>query len=176
MKLNYKIEENDFLQFQLHACSKSKSIQKKKVKGLVLSAIIFSFSSIYFYYKGMLSTAIFSGIFVLITILFYPKYFKWHYKRHYEKYLKEHYVKRFGKVVELEFTESHILSKDSVSENKMQLSEIEQITELPEHFLIALSNGMTLILPKRGLGSTQNLKTKFQELGLTIVDELNWKW
>ena len=112
MKLDYKIDEQDFLDFQLFTASKSDRINKKKRNGWILLTAGSIVIALYFYLNGNSTMTIYFGLVALACGLFYPKYFKWRYKNHYKTYIKENYSKRFGQIESLEISSDYIFSKD----------------------------------------------------------------
>ncbi|PHS05155.1 MAG: hypothetical protein COA88_12750 [Kordia sp.] len=176
MEIEYKIEENDFLDFQLFTASKSERIMKKKKNGWLLITIGSLIFGIYFYLQNNYSMTIYFGLSTVIWGLFYPKYFNWRHKKHYAKYVKENYNKRFGEVEKLKITEEYIYSEDKIGEGKIKLKEIDEVSETQKHFILKISTGMSLIIPKREIENVDLLRTELKMVGLNIIDELNWQW
>jgi len=176
MKIEYKIEENDFLDFQLFAASKSERIMKKKKTGWIFLTAGSLTGSIYFYLQQNIAMTVYFAVITIICGLFYPKYFNWRYKKHYKNYIKDNYQKRFGQIENIEITEEYIYSKDKTGEGKIKLTEIDEVSETQNHFLLKVSTGMSLIIPKREIKNIDLLKIKFNEIGLNVIDELSWKW
>jgi purine-cytosine permease-like protein len=176
MTFEFKISEQDFLDFQLFTASKSDRINKKKRNGWLFLTIGAIVVALYFYVNHNTFLSIYSGLVAIVFGLFYPKYFKWRYKKHYKTYIKDIYSKRFGQIETIEISNDSILSKDKTGEGRINLSEIEQIDETDNHFFLKISTGISLIIPKKELNNTANLKKKFKDIGLTLNDETNWKW
>ena len=176
MTLEYKINEQDFLDFQLFTASKSDRINKKKRNGWILLTIGSIVIALYFYLSENTAMTIYFGLVAIVCGLFYPKYFKWRYKKHYKTYIKENYSKRFGQVESLEINSDYIFSKDKTGEGKINLSEIERVDETDNHFFLKISTGMSLLIPKSELGNVDKLRKKFKEIGLIINDETKWTW
>lgn len=176
MVLEYKINEQDFLDFQIFAASKSDSINKKKRNGWLLLTIGSLGIAVYFYLRENMFLAIYFGLMALVCGLFYPTYFRWRYRRHFKTYLKEHYSKRFGQVEWLEIGSDSIITKNKTGEAKIKLSEIEYIDETDKHFFLKISTGLSLIIPKKELSDATELKSKFRNLGLNVNEEVGWKW
>lgn len=176
MVLEFKIQEQDFLDFQLFNASKSDRINKKKRNGTLLLTIGSLLVAIYFYFKQYLAMAIFFGVMAIIYALFYPTYFRWRYKNHYKAHIKEHYSKRFGQLEKIEIKEESIFATDKTGESSIRIKEIEKVDETSHHFFIKISTGLSLIIPKRELENCDELRSKFQSLGLAIHDERNWNW
>lgn len=175
MKYEYKIEEQDFIDFQLYTASKSESIQRKKRNGwigLTLGAAIFG---ILCFMLDATSTSIYFAVVAVLTLLFYPQYFMWRHKRHYENHIKKNHQNRFGETVSIEIHPDHIFTKDRTGEGKVYLSAIDQINETPKHLFASISSGMTLIFPKENIDSEQ-LKEEFRAAKIPIHEELDWKW
>lgn len=173
MRYEYKIHEQDFLDFQLYTASKSKSIRRKKRNGWA-GLTVGSFAlALLFWGQGVL------GVYFLVAgvliLLFYPTYFMWRYKRHYENHVKQSHKNRFGESVTLEIHSDHIFTKDRTGEGKTYLSVIDQINETSKHFFIQISSGLTLIFPKENINHEQ-LKEEFKALNIPIHEELDWKW
>lgn len=176
MILEFKIKQQDFLDFQLFTASKSERINKKKRKEWVLLTVGSILVGIYFYLNHNSVMAVYFWLVAIICGLFYPRYFKWRYKKHYKTYIQENYSKRFGQLETIEIKDNAIFSKDKIGEGKINLSEIERIDETDKHFFIKISSGMSLIIPKGEINGPDNLRQKFQELGITLNVEINWDW
>jgi len=176
MKFQYKIEAEDFLEFQLYTASKDPIVQKRKLRSWFLLPIAFSIMAVFSYMSETYYLAVYFTILAIVIALFYPKYFSWRYKKHYASFIGRNYAKRFGQPAELEITKDYILSKDKVAEGKVKLSEIEYVSETLNHFYIKISTGMSFIIPKRELDSSIDLILEFSRIGIAVQDELNWKW
>jgi hypothetical protein len=176
MKIEYKIEENDYLEFQLFTASKSNRIRQRKVTSWILITLISLFSGGYFYLKNHLPMTIYFGITALISAILYPIYFKWRHKKHYKKHIRENYHKQFGTTKQLEITAEYIYSSDSAGEGKIKVSEVDEINETQNHFFLKISTGLSLIIPKREINDSDLLKNEMEGFGLKINNELNWKW
>lgn len=176
MKIDYKIEEDDFLEFQLFTASKSEQIVKKMRNGRIISSLITASIGFYFYWTDEMGMAVYLFILALALGLFYPKYLKWRYRKHYVKHIKEHYSNNFGQLTELDITEFGIASKDKTGEGNIKLAEVEEVNETQNHFFIKISNGMSIIIPKNILQDAEGLKAHFVKLGLNINEDYSWKW
>lgn len=176
MLLEYKIEEQDFLDFQLFTASKSKRINKKKRNSWILLTIILLTFAFYFYLNQNYVLAVYFGIIAIACALFYPKYFKWRYKNHYKSYIRENYSKRFGETVIIDIKDGFIYSKDNTGEGKINLTSIERVDETDKHFFLKMNTGISLIIPKNNIQKPGELKIKFQESGLPVHDNKNWHW
>ncbi len=180
MTLSYQLDQNDFLQHQLFLASKTGRIKKQRtisrliVSGsmLVLSFLFYqSGNSVLFYY--------FLGVGIL-AIFFYPLYQRRRYKDHYARAIADTYKNRFGQTANIKFTDLAIETNDSTGESKINLSELDNITETGDHFFLRLKTGVCLIIPKSKIGDLTQLETELkqlcQKLDIDFVKELDWKW
>ena len=176
MTLSYKLEESDFLAFQLYNASQSESINKKRNRGwaiLTLSSLLFA---LYFYYQNITAMVIYFGAASLLFGLFYKKYFLWRYRRHYSNHIKENYKNRVGLDIEIRITDDFILTKDKTGEGKIKISEIKEIVEIQNHIFGIISTGETIIVPKSRIRNYNEVIDKFTSLGLKTSHELDWSW
>lgn len=176
MNLEYSLEEEDFLTFQFYTASKSNRIKRKKKAGwilLTLGAIILTF---YFYLDNETTLTYYFAIVSVATAIFYPKYFKWRYKKHYSNYIQENYSKQIGLPVTIYFGDSIIKMVDKTGESKINNSEIEIVNETMHHFFIKISTGLSLIIPKTKVHNLNGLKETFAKLNFSINCEPKWKW
>ena len=176
MKLQIKLQEQDFVDFQLFTASQSDRINKKKRNGWLISSLLGLVFTGLFIFENNLALIIYCGVFSVLSLLFYPNYFIWRYKKHYQKFVKENYINRFGVSESLEFTQDSILYSNKTGDGKIILSEIERIDETQKHFFVKVSSGLSIIIPKSELESREEFKSKLNELDLQITDQTNWKW
>jgi len=173
--MKFKLDENDYLTYQLFTASKSALIAKKKRNGWILAPLSFLILAVMFYSSDNFPLTVYFVIAAIVTVIFFPRYFKWRYKKHYLKHIQTNYQNRFGIESELEITSEGIIYKDETGEGKINLKEIIRVNNLPAHFLIELNLGHSIILPKNQVDETALLQT-LSEFQLKTIDERNWKW
>ena len=176
MTLEYKLSEQDFLDFQLFTASKSEKINRKKRTGWLILTVASLMGAIYFFLGENKVMTIYLVFVTLACGLFYPKYFKWRYKTHYKTFIKANYSKLFGQIQTVEINNDWIFSKDQSAEGKIKLSEIEQVDETQNHFFLKISTGISLLIPKKELPQVDEVRDKLSSIGLTIHKDTNWSW
>lgn len=176
MKLEFKINEQDFLDFQLFTASKSEKINWKKKNGWISYTAGSIALACYFYLNENNAMMVYFGLVGIVSGIFYPTYFRWRYKKHYQAHIREHYSKRFGQVETLEINNDWMITADNVSEGKIKLSEIERIDETNNHFFLKISSGHSLLIPKRELENIETVREKFKDIGFHVNDERKWAW
>jgi len=175
MEYKYTLDEQDFLDFQLFTASQSLRITKKRKQQWFLLTALPILLAVYFFMQNNITLTNYFGSIALLFGVFYPRYFKWRYKKHYQSYNKENYSKSFGKSIVLEIHLDYIFSKDQTGEGKINHSEIERIDEIQRLILIKISNGNSLVIPKEQI-NISSLKHDLKRLNFTINRYLDWKW
>ena len=180
MKIEYKLERNDFIEHQLFAASKSetviKNLQRSKIKLLL---VYFVLGLVLFVLSDTISALIFIGIGIAWHFLF-PLYLKRKYLKLFEKFIDEHYKNRFGKQISLNFGEEYIDIISYMGESKLKTNEITAVNENSNYFFINLSSGESLIIPKTIINQDSEFNdwvtSLVKKLNINHTIDLNWKW
>lgn len=176
-RIEYKLNFDDFLENQLYGASQSKtSIRKRKNVRFIVPLVYLGIGAyLTIRDEDILGILIFATLGVL-WIGLYPVYSRRKYKKHYQKHIAEHYQKRVDKTANLNFDSEFIYSKNETSEGKIKLSEVDNLVELKEHFLVKLKNDTCLILPKRYLNEPTWLKQLMIDSNINYINEVDWVW
>jgi hypothetical protein len=180
MLIDYKIDENDFLTYQLFIASRSERIQKKRRRSqLSVPLFYIALGMLFYFYDQSSLTVVFSIIGVLWYFL-YPIWEKTHYVKHYKAFVKENYKLNKRENATIEFNNDFIFAKNEGSESKILTKEFEVITEIPTLIFIKLKEGQSIILSKQKIIEIDALTIKLKELAvyLDIKYEivLDWEW
>ncbi len=178
MRIDYKIDENDFLTHQLFIASKSDRIRKKRQRNKIIVPLIYVAFGILFLLQDKVALTIIFFVIGLLWIFVYPLWERRHYIKHYKNFIKENYKDRFDRIATLEFSNDYILAKDNGGESKVLTTEIEEICEIPTTIFVRLKGGISFILPKEKLVEFDNVKVRLKELAnhLKIKYETDEKW
>lgn len=180
MTINYTISEEDLLTYQLYAASKSERILKQRKRNKLIGLVYLPMALIFFLAK----TYPVAIMLVLVGILWFFLYPLWDKKRimnNYQDFINENQKERLGNLIQLEITGEFILAKDKGSESKVQISELEKITEIPSLILLVLKGGISLAIPKQEIVSIHDqLITELKELAFRLnipyEMDLDWEW
>ena len=177
MRIEYKLSNEDFIEHQFFSSSKLKNTKKRLKYVKIYVPIAYILYGIYLSQRD----EDFSGFMFFFTIsivwyFLYPKYLKRRYKKHYSTHVKENYSNRINKITVVELLEEYIKTTDVLGEGKIKTSEIKELIELKEHFLIKLTTEQALIIPKSADFDQTELKMKVLDYGAKYVDETKWKW
>lgn len=169
MKIDYQLNKQDYIDFNMNYMSNSKTIKKLFIAQRYIVPIIFllipsmliKVTSIPFgyWFKAFL-------VCYILWVVFYPKYFKWSVSKRIIKMLDEgKNTDMLGKR-SLTLTESCIIDCSTLSESKTDWSVIEKITQTQKHIFIFISSVAAYILPVN-VFKNDNEKKKF-------IDKLNY--
>ncbi len=176
MKLEYVLNEIDFINFHLFSISENKNslISKKTIKTLLVS--VFLFLCINMYLDEKIELAILFGIVVILTFIFFDKLYRAKLKNHFSKIVKNAYSARIGEKETMEFTPEFLITEDKTGQGKTKISEIEKIHEIENNFFVKLSNGSSFIISKRGMYNIDEIKGKWNDLNIPMSENLSWEW
>lgn len=176
MTINYKLNKEDFLTYQLFTASKSARIEMKRKRDLLILVIGSILFAAYFFYKQIVAMTIYFIVAAVVFALFYNRYFKWRYKKHYSNFIDENYQNRIGIESEMKILNDEIFVRDKTGEGKIRTEEITEINNLKNHIFANVSTGTTLIIPKTKIANPEKVIEKFETMGIKINDYNNWKW
>ncbi|MGA9639022.1 YcxB family protein [Flavobacterium sp.] len=180
MKIQYALNENDFLEHQLFTASKTERINKQRRKSWIMVTFsFFALSILFLNNENRFLLYYFLG-FGVISLIFYPLYQRNHYKRHYRNFIKETYKNRFNETATLIFEEDYIETNDLSGETKIYYSAFEETNEIKDYYFLKLKTGGSIIIPKMKIDNIENFKIELNRISekynLKNNVELNWKW
>lgn len=179
MMYRITLEKADFVRYQLFTASTSNRIKTKRIRTWAIVVISFLVLGIVLMQgEDPFLSYYFIGLSV-VSLIGYPFYQRWQYRRHYERYIDENYDQRIGVESQLGFADGHIISIGNNQEGKIKLTEIEEINEIAENIFIKLRTGESFIVPTNmaGFGA---LKQELREVSADLDVRWNylpdWRW
>jgi len=92
MELNFKLEESDFLEYQLYASNKSKKQTRNRLRARLIFSLTNLLLAILIYFRtNHVIFSLFVGALGVLWFLFYPQYSRWRYTNHFKGHIKENY-------------------------------------------------------------------------------------
>ena len=176
MKLEYILEEKDFIDYHLFSMSENKKAIKMMNTTKLILVGLFLYLGINLYNKNNIEFAIIFGIIAILTFIFFNKLYKSKLRKHFSKIVKNNYAKRIGEKETMEFNSEYIITEDKTGEGKTKISEIEKISETQNNFFIKLSNGSSFIVSKNGINNIELIKKKWNDLNIPVSENLSWEW
>jgi hypothetical protein len=180
MRIEYTLDEGDYLIHQLFAASKSNRIRKQRMWFKVLGPILFAATGFLSFREGknVESAVFFSG--ALIWFFVYPLWQRRYYKKHYQGFVRDIYKERFGQITVVELADDYILTKDQGSETKVSTDQVEEISEIPDMVFLKLRNGHYFLFPKDKISKMDLVILRLKELANALKIEYKvyerWEW
>ena len=179
MILEFSLDRNDYLTYNLFEASKSKRIKRSKLLGKILLPIFFIiYTLIAFIYISIFSSCILFSI-AALWFFFYPLWSKKHYEKHYKAHVDETYKAKFNEKTTLEITKDDLKYSAEDSGSKISTNQIQEIIDIPTMILIKLKVG-AYILPKEKIADIEIVKKELKELSeylqIPYTIENDWKW
>lgn len=174
MLINFKIEQKDFLIFQLYTISKSANVLKTRRRGQLITTFAGFVLAINLFVTGSAIAGLLMIFISILTYVYYPKYHRWRLKSHFTKYSKKNYGEHFGKDEILEIKSDHIISKNIAGEGKVMQSELQKLIEIPDYYFLSMKSGTSIILPKRDIKFDKEMVKEFKNIGVSLEQELTW--
>ncbi|MEO3404340.1 hypothetical protein AAFN85_10580 [Mucilaginibacter sp. CAU 1740] len=178
MVIKLVLTASDYLTYQLYTASKSERIKRNRYRSWLILSGCFLILGLMFYNSIKFYSFYFLGAGV-ISLMFYPFYQRYHYKKHYNKFILDSYKNKIGKEAMIDFQPDYIFSNDTTGEGKIYTSEVCEINEIGTHYFIKAKTGESLILPKSTINDdhfVQKLELIFNNPSIIINREPDWKW
>lgn len=156
MKISYELAKEDYLEFNLHHMSKSRSIKR----GLFIERYIISimFLLVPFMLRGRntLPVPVFYGIFIVmfgIWVAFFPKYFWYNIKKRLEKMLSDEKYKGVFGPQNLSITDFGIFEFENSEKSKVTMKDVEKVDVTDKGIYIYISAANAYVIPMRAFKS-----------------------
>lgn len=180
MTLNYIVTEEDYLQSRLFISSKNITVKRTRKKSWFFLTGSFFVASMVSFLPEDKFLGYYLLVITILTLLFYPKYQKGVYKRHYRKFVHENLKHHFNESVTITFTTDSVEMSDKTGFTHINITEIDQITEIEKYFYLRTKSNQYLIIPKDRTNDLQSVKAFFvdlaRKLNIEFIIELDWKW
>ena len=180
LTIEYSLDEQDCLTYQLYAASKSPRITKKRKRNKITVPLFYGVVAVFFYTQQNISGFI---LFLALGTGWYIYYAKWEknvYLKHYKKYVKEVCQNQIGVITTLAFHDEFIFASDAGNESKIMNSEINSFVEIPTLILVQLKSGQAFAIPKSRLENLQDtivqLKQAASNASVPYRVENDWVW
>jgi uncharacterized membrane protein len=185
MQLQFKLEEQDFLNFQLYCGDKSRDFFNFRFKYILNLTIfyvvvnIFLFINKSFFYFNENIPYYFTVMSIISLLYCYFFYSKIYYKKNIIKNLDKLYEQNIDKISTIQFEKEKIIKTDSYSKYETEYNSIEFIEELKDYFYFKIKSGVRIIVPKSSFQSVENYKTLKDLIlahNILLINEKEWKW
>ena len=180
MKINFKTNNQDIIDYQLYTASKSERITKKRKASVIRIPISFFFLSILFLLIRDYNFFIGLNIFGVLWYFLYPIILRKYYVKHYTTFVNERMKDDVNYDANIEFTKAFIFIDSKAGETKLNSTELKEVIEISTIIMIILKMGNTVIIPKMKLSNIDEfipfLKNYSVDLSVPYKTELDWQW
>ena len=179
--LKYSLSKEDYLEYYLYESSTNKKTNAKRRRNWLLLSVSFSFITTIVFIENYKNLKLPFLIVSIATIIFYPLFEKFQFKKFYATFIDDNYTNRINTECFVQFSEEYIFLKDKTGETKINKKELTEISETSKFIFIKNSTGGHLILPKYKLQDNHSGFVKIiDELSvknnLPYFKNLNWRW
>lgn len=180
MKVNFILDDIDYLQYHLYTASKSERIKNQRKKNRIFTSLAFLSLSFLFYTTEFKFFMYYFAVISVLSFILYPIYSKKRFYNYYKKYILDIYKNRFDNLCIISFDELNIIASDSTGESSLKLSAIEEITETGQYIYLKIKTGGSLMIPKLKIENLNIVQTYLEDLAVKLKinfnKELNWRW
>jgi hypothetical protein len=180
MTVEYFLDQDDCLEFQLFDASKSERIKKKRQKSKIRIPVLYLILGCLFY---LLNSNPLALTFIIIGVLWffiYPVWLSKFYIKHYRDFIKEKWTENSSESSIVQFETDAINIHSKSGEAKINIRETKEITETPKLILLKFKSGSNIIFPKGKISNSDELRRYLQALALRLnveyTDETQWTW
>ncbi|MDQ3536126.1 MAG: hypothetical protein M3421_10925, partial [Bacteroidota bacterium] len=180
MEFEFKVNEDDFLTYQLFNASRSAKIKKIRRRNRSLVPILYLIVSIMFLLFQNYAMAF--GFFLISVLWFviYPMFERRRYVKQFKKNIAEKFKDKTDRNSKVILQDDIWLTKDEEKEAKFSVYDFKEINEIDTQIYIVLKSGYVLIIPKKEVNNIVELIRMLKELALkhsfVYNKNLEWEW
>lgn len=180
MKLEYALNEEDYIRYQLFIASRSERVARNRRSMWLLFPVVYGIIGVGSMMQANMVRAILFWALAAIWLIFYPVWFRRRYERHYKNHVRELYKDHIGSTVVLELGPNEIVATDEGSEVKIKLSELEAIFEIPSLFILRLRAGSSFLVPLDRVAGPDALRNYLvslsKDMNISFTQLPDWRW
>ena len=174
--IEYELNENDHLAFQLYLASHTKRIVTQRVLTIVLAPALWLVFAFLMRCRLGDSLLVITIVMSVLWLAFYPVRSHFHYRTFYLRHIRDNFSKYLNRPTTLDLVGSCIVSVNDACESKIQISEVEKVVEIRDLYFVFISKGSAFIVKKSTPGSKDFILDLCKQANLAPVDETSWKW
>jgi len=180
MNIKITLDADDYLTYHLYRASKSPTLKKRRLIHWFSVPLAYIVTGIAFVYlNGAEIVRLIFFVTAGVWIFVYPFYSKWAIRRFLIRQVNDKFADILGKEGSLKIMEKKIVAKSHDASLDIPYTEIKDIIELPQHILVGLNSGPSLILPRQKVPEdalSAAIKEISRNSGIAVTDETLWVW
>lgn len=170
MTFKYALTRDDYVAHQMHLTAVTPAKRRKQRRGYWLSTGVFVAVAVYGLLLDSLDLVVGGVVLTVITLLLYPKYQRWQYRKHYRQHYDSLSQGQVGPEGTLTIVRDRIHMSDTTGESTLNFTAVTQVDETADYFYVRLQQGSSIILPKSEVAEPAALREYLRAIGLSVVD------
>lgn len=179
MKLSFRLDTQDYLDYQLYTVSRSEKAMRKRLIGRLLFPIIYLLVGIIFIIDKNFTFVAFNLILAVLWYFFYPISERKRYENTFRRSIERN-LTADAEVGSIEWGNNEIYASEKDQEARVAERDVVAIVALKNILLIQLQNKHNFILPKDKIDQLDEvvsfLQAKCTKLSIPFIDHSNWQW
>ncbi|MDH4200273.1 MAG: YcxB family protein [Spirochaetia bacterium] len=186
MKIKLALDVEDYLFYHLYRASQSPTLKKRRLRNWILVPAVYFISGVLLLLlKGSEMISMIFFVTGALWVFLYPLYSKWAIPRYMRRQIAEKYSGIIGKEGSIEIRDQKEIKDQKIrlsgngQSEEIKISDLTNILEFPGYYIIELTNGPGLILPKNKIPEEKinDLIEKISgQSGIAINNRLRWDW
>ena len=178
MKIDYKLNENDFLIHLMYQIDYHKDYKKAKMEFYFsVPLIMILVGAILDYISDEFFFVILSLVLVIFWLPYAPKRYKNEKLKEMKVIAKDHVRKRDSENAILIINQDYIISKEDFYESKHYKTEIADLTEIKNYYIINLKDKINkLLIPIKYIKNPEEFVNKFINMNIPYIDHSSWEF
>ncbi len=172
MTFKYALKEEDFTYAYMFNVNSKKSARiTRQIVRIVYPGI---FIVLAVKYRETYQLALFFIVVSILGFVFFDKLSTWQLKSKCKRMLRKQPQSYVGQPIVLTFTNNHLWIKDLTGEQCLNHNDILQITEVKDYFIIDLSNGLSMPIPKSSTDINE-ARTYLETIDIPFIAQISEK-
>lgn len=180
MVLEYRLREEDYINYQLYIASQSKVIKRRRMQIRVVVLLLYIGLGVFILVQNRPALGLLFFVFGLLWFFFYPLQDAKRYVKHYQKAIRERLSAEPDKINRVWIEEEEILVEETGVKSRIELEELSEFVELPTILLARLKGGQSLVIPLNRPDMAEEARSMgaqlAQRLDIPYTKRLDWKW
>lgn len=184
MRIQYILDKEDFLNFQLFTTSTLESAVRRRRKIRIFVPFIYLALGFWLYFKDQENNyklTIFLILFAILWYFIFPIFEARSYRNKLRKFIEVNYKDSLPMSVEMELEKESMYSIGLELENRIFYRDLDNIQETDHYLFVKIAEtGQTLIFPKDKITNHQDLSNHFiaiaQNRNLPYAHYGDWRW
>lgn len=171
----YTLSEGDLLAILIYDFSTDPKKAGRRKKSIWIIVTCFTLLGIAAYFTKDIFLSVLFIVIALLSLFFGNAYLIFAYKTAFRKTIKNDLSGMIGAPIQVTFESDHIHVIDKVGDANFRYSQMLRVSEITDYFIIKLSSGLVLGVPKISEALKSDIKNMVSSCDMPYQVDLNWK-